>query len=310
MIDSLLAGGALFFVVWTAVLVVAGRRGPAGRPVRIAIGLLGLLIAAAGAVGTGNDPAATIAAGIAGLVVGLFMPARWRPVGSVFFGQLLVVAAIYVVYLGQATVLLGRDPIGLALGTILFLVELGALGLIVAAAFEMVDALCSVPAELVAPLAPDRWPVVCLQVPAHNEPPELLIETIASLVAIDYPNLRIQVIDNNTASDGLWRPVEDACEQLRSAGHAIEFVHLPTWPGYKAGAMNWGREHLPADVEIVGIVDADYIVDRGFLRATIPYFGDPSVAFVQTPQDYRAWAGARSTPPAMSALSTSSRSGW
>jgi hypothetical protein len=97
------------------------------------------------------------------------------------------------------------------------------------------------------------------------------------------------VIDNNTTDPALWSPVEAECAELRKLGYGVEFAHLPEWPGFKAGALNWGREHLAADVEIVGVVDADYIVDPGWLRATVPYFGDPKVAFVQTPQDYREW---------------------
>ena len=99
----------------------------------------------------------------------------------------------------------------------------------------------------------------------------------------------MQVIDNNTSDEALWRPLEAECERLRAAGHQVEFVHLPSWPGYKAGALNWGREHLAPDVEIVGVVDADYVVEPRFLRQTVPFFTDPAVAFVQTPQDYREW---------------------
>jgi cellulose synthase/poly-beta-1,6-N-acetylglucosamine synthase-like glycosyltransferase len=288
-IDSLLSGAALLFAGWTPVLFAAGRRGSDGRLVRFVLGATGLLLVAGAITVAGDDPIPAITVGLPGLGVAQLLPRRWRAAGAAFFAQLLLLSGLYVVYLGRATLLLGAEPVGLALGSVLLLLETGALGLIIAAAFEMIDALCSVPAELAAPRAPSRWPIVCLQVPAHNEPPDLLIETLESLVAIDYSSLRIQVIDNNTADEALWKPVEAACNRLRADGHAVEFVHLASWPGYKAGALNWGREHLADDVEVVGIVDADYIVDRGFLRATIPHFGDPAVAFVQTPQDYRAW---------------------
>jgi cellulose synthase/poly-beta-1,6-N-acetylglucosamine synthase-like glycosyltransferase len=289
MLDEALLTSVAALAVTTGLLVLTGRRrlgGPRWRAlVVIAIGLgtaLGGLAAASFA-----PPAAGV--GIA-LVI-LIEPRRWYAIGAAFMATLVVSTIVYAAYLGRATLLLTNDPGSLALGLILLALELGAMALILASAFEMVDALCSDSAGSVPPLpaAPERWPVVCIQVPTYNEPPELVIETVGSLAALDYPNLRIQVIDNNTVDEALWKPVEAECRRLATAGHQVEFTHLPTWPGYKAGALNWGREHLAEDVEIVGVVDADYIVDEAWLRATIPYFRDPVVAFVQTPQDYRAW---------------------
>ncbi|TWG94846.1 Glycosyltransferases, probably involved in cell wall biogenesis [Nocardioides sp. J9] len=40
---------------------------------------------------------------------------------------------------------------------------------------------------------------------------------------------------------------------------------------------------------MIGIVDADYLVDPDFLARCAPLFAEPDVAFVQTPQDYRDW---------------------
>jgi hypothetical protein len=40
-------------------------------------------------------------------------------------------------------------------------------------------------------------------------------------------------------------------------------------------------------VEIVGIVDSDYVVSPEWLRSCVGPFRDPTVAFVQSPQDYR-----------------------
>ncbi len=289
MLDAFLLGAAELAAAWTLILLVAGRHGPGGRAARIAFGLGGLPGLTALLLAISQDPLPALVAAGCGLLVSVALPSRWRPAGALFFGQLLVVSAVYVLYLTNATLVFGESLVPLALGLFLLVLECAALCLILASGFEMIDALFSATLTEAAPPAPVRWPVVCLQVPAHNEPPELLIETIRSLVAIDYPALRIQVIDNNTPYKGLWGPVEAVCEDLRAEGHLVDFVHLPSWPGYKAGALNWGRDHLADDVEIIGIVDADYVVDSTFLRATIPHFSDPAVAFVQTPQDYREW---------------------
>ncbi len=287
MLDLALLTSIVALAITTGLLLAVGRRPLAGRPWRI----LAALALAIG-VGLGSIASASLtplAVGAAVAIVIRVEPRRWYPVGGTFLATLLVCSFLYAAYLARATLLLANDPVSLTVGLVLLVLELGAMGLILGSAFEMIDALCSRSDELSLPPPPERWPVVCLQVPTYNEPPELVIETIRSLIAIDYPDFRIQIIDNNTTDETLWRPVEAECDRFREAGHAVDFVHLPEWPGYKAGALNWGLAHLAPDVEIVGVVDADYIVEPGWLRATVPHFTDPAVAFVQTPQDYRAW---------------------
>ena len=131
-------------------------------------------------------------------------------------------------------------------------------------------------------------PFVSLQVPAYNEPPEMVIETLQSLVAIDYPAFEIIAIDDNTDDESLWRPVEAWCR-----GHGVKFVHLADWPGYKSGALNYAlREMIDPRAELIGVIDADYQLDPDFLRACAPLFADPGLGFIQAPQDYREWEGA------------------
>ncbi|MDQ3690747.1 MAG: glycosyltransferase, partial [Chloroflexota bacterium] len=281
---------------WLTVATVAAVATTAGlgfarattSPAWVRVGLAlatSLTGAALGAAGLGS--AALVPVAIGALL--MLMPRYWHATGALFFASLLVAFATYAAYLVRATFLLGGEPVGVALGAVLLLLELIAMVLLLTGAFEMADALAARSPELPAASEPKTWPVVCLQVPAYNEPPELVIATVRSLVALDYPALRVQVIDNNTTDEALWRPVEAECERLRSEGGRVDFVHLPSWPGYKAGALNWGLGHLADDVEIIGIVDADYVADANWLRETIPYFSTDDVAFVQTPQDYRAW---------------------
>ncbi|MGA8426861.1 MAG: glycosyltransferase, partial [Candidatus Dormiibacterota bacterium] len=130
------------------------------------------------------------------------------------------------------------------------------------------------------------WPLVVLQVPMYNEPVELVRDTLVALDRLDYPKLLIQAVDNNTTDPAVWEPIQDLCQEL---GPHFQFVHLNPWPGFKAGALNEATRRLPEAVEIVGIVDADYLVKPGWLLETVPYFQDPSVGFVQTPQEYRDW---------------------
>lgn len=125
---------------------------------------------------------------------------------------------------------------------------------------------------------------VSIHVPIHNEPPEMVRETLAALARLDYDNFEVLVLDNNTADAATWRPVEAACEAL---GPKFRFFHLEDWPGFKAGALNFGLEQTAPDAEVIAVIDSDYQVDSDWLACLVPYFAKPDVAFVQAPQDYR-----------------------
>ena len=57
--------------------------------------------------------------------------------------------------------------------------------------------------------------------------------------------------------------------------------------GYKAGALRLALAHTASDAEIIGVIDADYVVDPDWLKALVPLFADPRVGLVQSPQDHR-----------------------
>ncbi len=328
MLDQLLGISAAFAAAATLLLLVAGRLPLGWRITRIGV-LLGIGVLIALASGwpanrlTGIDPAdplVLVAAAIG--IVALTMPGRWWAIGSISFASVAVATSVYIIYLTRITLVLAGGPMGLLLGLVLLAFEIAALVLMVLSVFEMVDALCGPPLAAGFNIGRAGWgqrpteggraatsgpglgasqragdslttalPVVAVQVPAHAEPPDLVIETIGSIAALDYPRDRlvIQVIDNNTDDEQLWRPLKAECDRLAGLGYRIQFAHLVDWPGFKAGALNWANGQLPDDVEVIAVVDADYVVAPDFLTATVPQFADPSVAFVQTPQDYREW---------------------
>jgi cellulose synthase/poly-beta-1,6-N-acetylglucosamine synthase-like glycosyltransferase len=140
-----------------------------------------------------------------------------------------------------------------------------------------------------APPAPANEPFVSIHLPACNEPPEMVILTLDSLARLDYRNFEVIVVDNNTADEALWRPVAAHCARL---GPRFRFFHLPEWPGFKAGALNFALRETDARAEVIGVVDADYAVDRGWLARLVGHFADASVAVVQAPQAHREFEGA------------------
>ncbi len=130
----------------------------------------------------------------------------------------------------------------------------------------------------------DELPLVSIHVPAYNEPPELLKETLDALAALDYPNFEVLVIDNNTKDPAVWEPVEEYCATL---GERFRFFHVAPLAGYKAGALNFALRHTDPDAAVVAVIDADYVVHPLWLWDLVPAFQDPEVAIVQAPQDYR-----------------------
>jgi exo-beta-1,3-glucanase (GH17 family)/cellulose synthase/poly-beta-1,6-N-acetylglucosamine synthase-like glycosyltransferase len=136
---------------------------------------------------------------------------------------------------------------------------------------------------LAAPLGP-HLPKVSIHLPICNEPPQMVQQTLDALADLEYPDFEVLVIDNNTLDPAVWEPVAAHCARL---GPRFRFFHLGKWPGYKAGALNFGLRETAPDAEIVGVLDSDYIVAPDWLRSMVPAFADPTVGIVQSPQDYR-----------------------
>jgi len=135
---------------------------------------------------------------------------------------------------------------------------------------------------------PTYQPMVSLHIPAYNEPPELLIATIKAVEQIDYPDFEIVVLDNNTSDPAVYGPVEEYCR----GRERVRFVHVAPWPGYKAGACNLAlRTYTDPRAEIIGMIDADDIVQPHYLRETVAYFSDRSLGFVQTFEGNRDYQG-------------------
>jgi glycosyltransferase involved in cell wall biosynthesis len=210
---------------------------------------------------------------------------RWSFLGAQLFVAVTMASLAYLVYAAFQTFLDGLSATAVIASAILLVFETCALLLSVSFTFEICDVLARRRQPRVVPQL-TRLPWVALQVPSYNEPVEVVQPTLEALAHVNYPNLIVQVVDNNTTDEAVWRPLEELC---RALGPRFTFVHLEDWPGFKAGALNEATRYLPEQVEILGIVDADYRVHPQWLQDTIGHFDDPAVAFVQTSQHYRDW---------------------
>ena len=135
------------------------------------------------------------------------------------------------------------------------------------------------------PLAPEGYaPKVSIHVPACCESPDMLMATLDAVAKLDYPNFECVVVINNTPDPALWQPVETHCSTL---GERFKFLRVDKLTGYKAGALRLALEHTAPDAEIIGSIDADYVVGPEWLKDLVPLFADPRVGIVQSPQDHR-----------------------
>src|SRR6266567_2195046 len=238
-------------------------------------------------------------AGAAGVIFAslIWLPVTrgWSARAHLCWASTVFLFVVFLIYALEWTLNSHLGPASTVGGVLLWLLEVFAAMLSCAYLWEICDALGTehwqrriTPATRLN--VPDgELPMVSLHVPAHNEPPEMVIETLRSLIRLGYPRYEVILIDDNTDDESLWRPVEAWC-----ARHGVKFAHLDDWPGYKSGALNYAlRELTSADADVIGIIDSDYQVQPGWLRRCAPAFADPWIGFVQTPQDYRGWQEAR-----------------
>ena len=210
----------------------------------------------------------------------------WNAAGQITWSMTLITTGLFVIYTFLLTAFSPLNPLSFIFALLFFFLEAITLLMALAHMHESLDVVCRVEwhrlIEKLEPI-PGYEPMVSLQVPAYNEPIEVLQNTLNSLAQLNYTNFEVLVVDNNTPQQATWRPLEEICRKLGPNFHCL---HLDQWPGYKSGALNFALTQTDPQVEIIGIIDADYDVDPNFLRELVPAFANPQVAFVQTPQDY------------------------
>jgi len=163
---------------------------------------------------------------------------------------------------------------------------LGVIAVLFAEAHEWAEAhWAGAHARLLVPSRPlkpaDRK--VSVHLPAYNEPPDMLMQTLDALARLDYPNFEVIVVDNNTREEATWRPVQAHCQLL---GERFRFFHVAPLAGFKAGALNYALKQTAADAEVIAVIDSDYKVQPNWLSDLVPSFDNPRIAIVQAPQDY------------------------
>lgn len=119
-------------------------------------------------------------------------------------------------------------------------------------------------------------PSVAVLIPTYNEPPDVLRATVLGALGVRHPRSpEVWVLD-----DGARAWVARMCREL-----GVRHLVRPRPRTHaKAGNLNHALGVVTADLLLV--LDADHVPLPGILERTVPYFADPRVAFVQSPQAF------------------------
>lgn len=130
------------------------------------------------------------------------------------------------------------------------------------------------PARATPPPLPVPVPSVDVFITVYNEPLDILHRTAVCCTHLDYPSKRVYILD-----DGGRREVQELATRL-----GCTYLHRPDRVGAKAGNLNYGLAHSSGD--LVACFDVDHAPVASFLRETVGYFQDPTVALAQTPHNF------------------------
>ncbi|WP_436407904.1 glycosyltransferase family 2 protein [Dyella japonica] len=213
---------------------------------------------------------------------------RFKLTGRFFFCALIQLACGLVTWSATLPFNFYLSWIDWTMLVLLFPAQIAILAILLINGFEFTEVLWRRGwvrhAGLLPPDPVEKQPFVSIHLACYNEPPEMVIITLDSLAALKYENYEVLVIDNNTKDPAIWKPVQEYCEKL---GSKFRFFHLEPWPGFKAGALNFGLKETDPRADAVAVIDADYTVREDWLAALTGYFHDPKVAVVQCPQAHR-----------------------
>lgn len=308
--SAMFAGGLALLGLGFVALIAYCRRTPdpvARPPLRLGEQLLGALLGAAGGIvvlamgawlavlasATGDAPSSImtlIAASLLGAVVGATaVRCSWHVAGAMTLLG-LVLASVGYLSIGWSSqfgaVAQGMGQSAGALTITLLVAQTTSLTMVSVYAFYSLDGIAKRKwrrHKAAAPHSREHEPIVAFHVCVYNEPPQLVVDCLKSLLALDYPpEKRLLFVLDDSTDAAACVVVSEFCAQ-----NEIRYLHRDERRGFKAGALNEALAVTPAEVEVIAILDADYQVKPDYLRGTVGYFVDPALAFLQTPQEYR-----------------------
>ncbi len=121
------------------------------------------------------------------------------------------------------------------------------------------------------------FPTVDIMVTVVHEPLDILNRTLVGCLHQDYPKdrFKVYVLDDGHRDD----------VQALAASLGCTYLRRPNRPLHaKAGNLNHALTQ--SDGELVAMFDVDHVPTTSFLKETVGFFQDRTVAFVQTPHHF------------------------
>ena len=122
------------------------------------------------------------------------------------------------------------------------------------------------------PHPPQRWPLVSILVPAHQES-TTIASALRALVDLDYPNYEIVVVDDGSTDDTFVRASAFVGRHARCTLRLLRKENGGKW-----SALNLGFEHARAD--LVLCIDADSRLSADALKRLVMRLDSPDIAGV------------------------------
>lgn len=124
-------------------------------------------------------------------------------------------------------------------------------------------------------------PEVDIFITVAGEPKSVIEETIIAVKEMNSAKKNIYILnDGFVAKRENWMEAEEVARE-----HGVNVITRKIPGGAKAGNINNALKKTTS--EYIVIFDADHVPYGNFLEKTLPFFSDPSVAFVQSPQFYK-----------------------
>jgi cellulose synthase (UDP-forming) len=120
----------------------------------------------------------------------------------------------------------------------------------------------------------EQLPSVDVLIPTYNEPIEVLEKTITGALCLDYPHVKVWVLD-----DGRRPWLKAFCETK-----GVGYLNRPDNTHAKAGNINHALAQTNGD--FIAIFDADFVPQPNFLMRTVGFFEDPAIGVVQLPHAF------------------------
>ncbi len=133
------------------------------------------------------------------------------------------------------------------------------------------------------PVMRDRnfMPGVDVFITVAGEPVSVVEETARAARNMNYPDFKVYILnDGFILNKENWKEIELLAKRL-----GIYCITRKIKGGAKAGNINNALKNTENPFFVV--FDSDHIPHVDFLRKTMPYFADPGLGFLQTPQYYR-----------------------